>query len=167
MGPHFIPVKTHSLLLRLWHAWVAGGVLVAWMTADEDTYAMHLFSGYAVLAAIGLRLLMGIAAPPGSPLRLPRPQLQGVLAWWRKRQGRHPAFAWLAAALLLSVGLTALSGALADGTPWLEHPHEAIANLSLAVIGAHIVFVAFLYGGRRLLARGREALFPHLKEKTQ
>ena len=46
--------RTQHLMLKLWHAWLAGGYLVAYVTADEDTYAMHLFAGYAVLAAIAV-----------------------------------------------------------------------------------------------------------------
>ncbi|MDO8606845.1 MAG: hypothetical protein Q7R40_09945 [Phaeospirillum sp.] len=139
--------KLHHTLLKLWHAWVAGAFLVAYVTADEDTYAMHLFAGYAVLAAIVVRLLVGAFAPTASPLRLPRPTLD----WARK--GRHPLFGWLAAALLAGVGLAAISGALADGLPWLEDPHEVIAQTSLWVIGGHVAFVAFIYGGKRLLNR--------------
>lgn len=141
--------KLHHTLLKLWHAWVAGAFLVAYVTADEDTYAMHLFAGYAVLAAIAARLLAGVFAPASSPFGLPRPSLASFSA----RKGRHPLFAWLAAALLAAVGLAAATGALADGAPWLEDPHEAIAQASLWVIGGHIAFIAFIYGGKRLLGR--------------
>ena len=48
-------------LLRLWHAALAGGFLVAYVTADEDTYAMHVFSGYWVVGAIASRLLLALA----------------------------------------------------------------------------------------------------------
>src|SRR3546814_9516429 len=35
-------LRRHAFtLLRLWHAVFAGGFLVAYLTADEDTYAMH------------------------------------------------------------------------------------------------------------------------------
>jgi cytochrome b len=142
--------KTHHLLLKLWHAWVAGGFLVAYVTADEDTYAMHLFAGYAVLAAIAIRLLVGVLAPGNSPLRLSNPFAASK---------RNPLFAWLAAGLLASVGLAAATGALADGHVWLEKPHELVAEASLWVIFAHLAFVTFIYGGKRILFE--------LKEKFQ
>jgi cytochrome b len=142
----------HSLL-KAWHAWLAGGFLVAWLTADEDTYAMHVFAGYAVLAAIAIRLAASFVAPPSSAWRLPRPSIGTAIAWLSARKGRHPLFAWLSAALLAAVGLAAVTGAFADGTSWLEHPHEAIAEAALWVIAGHIAFVAFIYGGRRLLGR--------------
>ncbi|MBI5164293.1 MAG: hypothetical protein HY985_10375 [Magnetospirillum sp.] len=141
------PARFEFTLIKLWHAWVSGGFLVAYLTADEDTYAMHVFAGYAVLAAIAVRLLMALVAPEGSPLRLTRPSL----SVFRDRKGRHPLFAWLAALLLAVVGGAAVSGLLADATPWLEDPHEAVSEASVWVIAAHVAFVGFLYGGKRLL----------------
>ena len=148
-----LPIRYHHAVLKAWHAWVAGGFLVAYLTADEDTYAMHLFAGYAVLAAVVLRLAAGVLAPASSPWRLPRPSVAAVRIWLSTRKGRHPLFAWLAAALLGGVGLAAVTGALADGIPWLEDPHAAAANAALGLIFAHVAFVAFIYGGRRLFDR--------------
>src|SRR5512139_4113605 len=119
--------RVQHALLKAWHAWLAGSFLVAYLTADENTYAMHQFAGYAVLAAIVARLVGGLLAPAGSPLRLPRPDLRAAWAWLSTRKGRHPLFAWFAATLLAVVGLAALTGALADNAAWMEHPHEAIA----------------------------------------
>lgn len=149
------PSRLEFTLVRLWHAGVAGSFLVAYLTADEDTYALHLFAGYAVLAAIALRLLAGLLAPAGSPLRLPRPSLEAVKAWFStsRPKGRSPLFAWLAMALLCVVGVSAVTGALADGLLWLEDPHEAVSELSLWVIAAHVAYVSYIHGGRRLLAR--------------
>lgn len=150
--------KLQYTLLKVWHAWIGGAFVVAYLTADEDTYSMHLFAGYAVLAAIIVRLLAAMAIPSAGPLRLPRPSLQSLASWFAIRKGRHPLFAWFAAALLLSVGLAALSGALADVVTWLEHPHEAIAVASLWVIFGHVGFVVFFYGGKRLLGRIVDAI---------
>lgn len=146
--------RLSPMLLKAWHAWLAGAFLVAYVTADENTYAMHQFAGYAVLAAIVARLLAGLAAPAGSLWRLPRPGLRASLAWLSTRKGRHPLFAWCAAALLVSIGLAAATGALADGVAsWLEHPHEAIAEASLWVILGHIAFVTWMYLGRKWIGR--------------
>ena len=145
--------RVQHALLKAWHAWLAGSFLVAYVTADENTYAMHQFAGYAVLAAIVARLVGGLLAPAGSPLRLPRPDLRAAWAWLSTRKGRHPLFAWFAAALLAVVGLAALTGALADNAAWMEHPHEAIAEASLWVIFAHIAFVTYMYAGKRWLGR--------------
>lgn len=150
--------KLQHTLLKVWHAWIGGAFLVAYLTADEDTYSMHLFAGYAVLAAIAARLLVGLAAPASGPLRLPRPSLKAVATWLTTRKGRHPLFAWFAAALLTIVGLGAASGAAADFATWMEDPHEAMAEASLWVIFAHIAFVSAIYGGKRLVNRLVERL---------
>lgn len=158
------PKRLELSFLRLWHAALAGGYLVAYLTGDEDTYAMHQFSGYVVLAAIVLRLVVGLAAPAGSPLRLPRPSIAAVRAWLSGAKGRNPLFAWIGAILLGMVGVAAASGALSDGLlTWLEDPHEAVAEASLWVIFGHIAFVTFVYGGRRLLDRLGNALWPRIK----
>lgn len=145
--------KLQHTLLKIWHAWIGGAFLVAYVTADEDTYAMHLFAGYAVLAAVLARLVAAMAAPKPGPLRLPRPSMAALGSWFAQRKGRHPLFAWFAAVLLATIGLAAGSGALADGLTWLEDPHEAISEASLWVIFGHIAFVTFIYGGKRLLGR--------------
>jgi cytochrome b len=145
--------RWHLALLQAWHAWIAGGFLVAYLTADEDAYAMHQFAGYAVLAAIVLRLAGGLFFAPPSPLSLPRPSWRAARQWLATRKGRHPLFAWFAAGLLLVIGLAALSGALADGISQLEHPHEAIAEFSLWLIVGHIILVIWMHGVRKWLAR--------------
>lgn len=149
----FTSARVQQALLKGWHAWLAGSFLVAYATADENTYAMHQFAGYAVLVAIVARLGGGLLAPAGSPLRLPRVDLAAARAWLSSRKGRHPVFAWFAAALLLVVGLAALSGAVADGAAWMEHPHEAISEASLWVIVGHIAFVTWMYAGRKWVER--------------
>jgi len=133
--------KLHHSLLKVWHAWLAGSFLVAYVTSDEDTYAMHFFAGYAVLAAIVTRIVVGIFAPASSPLKLTLPRIG-------TGKGRHPAFAGLATALLLGVGLSAVTGAFADGSTAFEDPHEAVSQACLVIIFSHIAFVTYMYGGK-------------------
>lgn len=135
-------------VLRLWHALLAGGFVVAWATGDENTYALHQFSGYVVLAALVLRALMAAFSPAESLLRWPVLRRQQVVDWLRRGSGRNPLFAGLAVALLLTVAATAASGAVADWMTWMEHPHEAASDVTLAVIFAHVAFVFYQYGGR-------------------
>lgn len=155
------PARAEYRLLRLWHAWILGAYVVAYLTADEDTYALHLFSGYAVLAAIAARVLAGLIMPAGSPFDLPRPHWRIVTAWLHQRKGRHPLFSWFAAALLVGVGLAAASGVMADGLTWMEDPHEALAEFTLWLIAAHVAFVAIIHGGGRRLT----AFLNHLLQK--
>lgn len=145
------PKRQHAVLL-FWHAWIGGSYLVAYLTADEDTYGMHLFAGYAVLAAVVVRILLGLIAPKSKLLKLPHPTLGGLRNWFGSGKGRHPLFAWFAATLLIVVGASAATGALSDSLmTWLEDPHEAISEASLWIIFGHIAFVTYIYGGKRRL----------------
>ncbi len=126
--------------LHLWHAGLAGGFLVAYLTGDEDTYAMHLFSGYWVLALLAFRGLAAILAQPGSPWRL------------LGTPNRKTSLRWMAAVLLGALTLTAVSGWLADGWTWMEDPHEAVAEAMPWLIAGHVGLVLLLFPGRRLLA---------------
>lgn len=143
--------RSAMVTLKAWHAALVGSFLVAYLTAGEDHFAMHQFAGYGVLATVAARLALGLAAAKRSPLRLPRP----LAAWRRWRAGaggRNPGFAVFAAILLAAIGLAALSGAVADFVPRLEHPHEAIAEVSPWLIGSHVAFVVYMYWGRARLA---------------
>lgn len=152
------PTRAQTAFLLLFHAALSGAFLVAWLTGDEDTYGMHLFAGYAVLTALGVRLGVGLLAPAGSPLRLPHLSLAAVRAWLRRvlgtagpgGAGRSPLYAWMAVAMLGFAAAVAASGWLADRLGSLEELHEALAELTPAVIAAHVAIAASLqWLGRR------------------
>ncbi|BAI73813.1 hypothetical protein AZL_a02820 (plasmid) [Azospirillum sp. B510] len=152
------PSAVEMATLLGFHAVLSGAFIVAYLTGDEDTYGMHVFSGYAVLAAIVLRGAAGLPAPAGSPLRLPRPSVAALAAWGGRlfagdpqaRTGRSPLTAWMAAALLAGVGLAAGTGAVADVLIPVEHLHKELGEASLFLILAHIVLVFALHGLKRL-----------------
>lgn len=158
------PSRAETGFLLLFHAVLSGAFLVAYLTGDEDTYGMHLFAGYTVLAALGVRLTAALRAPPGSPLALPRPAASPTVTWLRRlamgeRQAlraRSPLYAWMALAMLVFTALVAASGWVADRTPSVEELHEAVAALTPAVIIAHVAIAAALHWLRRL-ATAREA----------
>lgn len=141
---------TDMVVFRLWHAALAGSFLVAYLTGDEDTYACHQFSGYAMSAVLLARLPLALTAAPTSPLRLPRPSIKGSVTWLRQRRGRNPGFAWIAATILIALLASAVSGVAAEDWPRFEHPHEAIANFTLVALVFHALFVIATYAGRRL-----------------
>ena len=41
--------KHRQTFLRMWHAWALGAFAIAYLTAEDASYAMHRFAGYAVL----------------------------------------------------------------------------------------------------------------------
>jgi cytochrome b len=106
--------KRSRTVLTYWHDGLGVAFVVAYVTAEGFLRPIHRFAGYVALAAILLRLLIGGVAPVGSPFRLPRPSLAGASLWWSTRQGRHPLYAWIAAFLLFGIGLTAVTGLIAD-----------------------------------------------------
>lgn len=152
------PTTAEMTALLAFHATLSGAFIVAYLTGDEDTYGMHVFSGYAVLVAIALRVAAGVLAPEGSPLRLPRPSSRPVLDWLKRlvsgdpkaRSERSPLIAWAAAALLVGVGLAAASGAVADFVVAIEDLHEALGEVSLYIVITHIALVFGLHGLKRL-----------------
>ncbi|HYH20867.1 MAG TPA: hypothetical protein VD995_19855 [Azospirillum sp.] len=151
------PTAAEMAVLLLVHATLSGAFVVAYLTGDEDTYGMHVFSGYAVLAALAVRATLGVFAAAGSPLRFPRPAVAPTLDWLARllagdaktRAERSPLIAWLAAALLAAVGLAATSGAVADVVVALEDLHESLGELSLFVVLAHIALVFGLHWLKR------------------
>lgn len=152
------PSCAEMTALLAFHAIVSGAFIVAYLTGDEDTYGMHVFSGYAVLGAIGLRVAAGVLAPAGSPLRLPRPSVAALAGWLRRlftgdakaRTERSPLTAWMSAALLIGVGIAAATGAVADFFVKVEHLHKEIGEASLFLILAHIALVFALHGLKRI-----------------
>jgi hypothetical protein len=106
---------------------------------------MHVFSGYWVVGAIGLRLLLALAGSATGPLALPKPRLAWV------RPGRNPLFAWMAALLMGGMAVAGLSGIIADFVPFLEDLHEGLAEGSLWLVLAHAAIIAWIFQGRRIL----------------
>lgn len=139
-----IPNRIQSQFLMAWHATFSGGFIVAYVS--QDLYAVHLFAGYLVLAAVVVRVLAGVLARPKSPLSLPNP-MTATRVWLNKLttkgKARNPLLAWVAVALLGVVGLAAATGGMADVFPALDDLHEAIAEFTPVVIFGHIGIVLF------------------------
>jgi cytochrome b len=146
-GPQ-TPARWEYAALRLWHAALAGGFLVAYLSADEETYRMHVFAGYWVVTALAARLALPLIGTAGGPLSLPRPL---SLA----RTARQRLFAVMGAALLALVGLAGVSGILADAVSAVEDLHEGLSNGALWLVAAHAVVVIWAFQGRRLIERLR------------
>ena len=139
-----IPNRIQSKFLMLWHAIFSGGFIIAYVS--EDIYAMHLFAGYLVLAAVVIRVVAGLLARPKSPFSLPNP-VTATRIWLEKltagSKARNPLLAWIAAALLGVVGLAAATGGMADVFPVLNDLHEAVAEFTPVVIVGHMGIVLF------------------------
>ena len=158
------PTRGEMAFLLAFHGALSGAFLVSYLSGDEDTYGMHVVAGYTLLTALGLRLLVGLAGPGGSPLRLPRPSMRRTLDYLARllggeiaaRRERSPLYAWMGAALLIGVGVAGLSGVAADYRSRLDHLHESLANAALFIVLAHVAIVFAVHGFKRLAApKGR------------
>ncbi len=132
------PTAAEMTVLLFLHAALSGAFIVAQLTGDGDTYVLHQVAGYTALAAIAVRVVAGLQAPAGSPLRLPRPALS------LSNQRRNPIYAWMAAILLVVVGAAAVTGAISDALAAVEHLHEAIGEFSLPIVIGHVALVPLL-----------------------
>lgn len=144
------PSKAELSFLMGWHGMLSGAFLVAYVTG-EGSYAMHVFSGVMVLLALGIRLLVGLGAPKGSPLGLPTlslpPAGQGTLGI---RQLQRLLNNWMAAALLVLITIAALSGWFAHDIGMDDDLHEGLAEATPALIFLHIAFAVTFHALRSL-----------------
>jgi cytochrome b len=155
------PSRSQIAFLLGFHAVISGAFLVSYLTGDgDDVYFMHVFAGYAVLAALAVRLAVGMLAGPGNMLRLPRPDWAAIGRYLKRIAaidraaflGRSPLHGLMAVLLLVGVGIAAASGAIADFWVWVEDLHEVLGELALYVVIGHIALVLALHGLKRLSA---------------
>lgn len=139
------PPAWQLAVLRFWHSVLAGGFLIAYITADDDFYGLHLFAGSVVLITIMLRVFVGLMFPAGNPLALP--QAASV------SPGRNPLNALMAVAVLGGVGISAFTGWFADGVHAAEDLHEGLSQLAAGLAMLHVALVVMISQGKRLLSR--------------
>ena len=112
-----VTVKVWDPLVRIGHWVLAGGFLVAYLTAEENT-DIHVVAGYVVAAVVATRLVWGVVGSrharfanfvrgPGAVFGY----FGGLFTGRAKRTvGHNPAGAAMIIALLIGVGGTATSG---------------------------------------------------------
>ena len=140
--------------MRVLHWTLAAAVATAWLAADYQS--THQAAGYVALAAVGSRLLWGVAggrhARFGEFVRGPRHTLRYASAVLRRCEPRHlghnPLGAWMVVALLACVVAVAASGWLYTtvrywGDPGVEALHGALAWALLGLVVVHLAGVAY------------------------
>jgi cytochrome b len=172
-------VKVWDPAVRVFHWTLVAAFAVAWLTED-DLLTLHVWAGYLVGALVAFRLLWGLVGTRHARftdfVRGPRrtlAYLRDVIALRARRyMGHNPAGGAMVIALLLSLVVTTLSGlavyggeemagplagALAgmshDAVEVFEEVHEVFANLTLALVVAHVagVLLASLQHGENLI----------------
>lgn len=146
------PTSAEKAFLMVWHGAFSGAFIVAYATA-EASYGMHFFSGCVVLLALGLRLLVGLAAPKGTPLALPSisGSLDSLSRWTGGGApgGKNPLYIWMAAGLLAATGIASVTGLVADAFGG-DDLHEGTSEFALGLMFAHIALVMAVQGVKRL-----------------
>ncbi len=160
-------VRVWDPLIRIFHWTLAAGFAVAYLTED-DLLTPHVWAGYLVGGLILFRVLWGFVGSPHARftdfVRPPRQvfaYLKDVVAFRARRYlGHNPAGGAMVIALLLSLTATFVSGLAVYGAGEMAGPmagwltgigepgvdalkevHELFANLTLALVVAHLVGV--------------------------
>jgi cytochrome b len=161
-------IKVWDLPTRLFHWTLASAFLIAYLTED-DLLGLHTFAGYTIIGLLAFRLIWGVIGSRHARFTdfVKRPAvvlayLKEVVAFRAKRYiGHNPAGGAMVLALLLSLGLTALSGLMTYGSEELAGPlasfmrdlpqsignlaedvHEFFANFTLLLVVLHVAGVA-------------------------
>jgi cytochrome b len=125
----------------------------AWLTADSEYYRrLHVALGYAATGLVAFRLLWGFAGTRyarfgdfvGSPIRA-LGYLRSLLRGQPEHHvGHNPAGGLAIVVLLGLIAATTAAGYVTYNElagEWIEEAHEALATLTLGLVGIHIVAV--------------------------
>ena len=146
-------VKVWDLLVRVFHWSLVALFIIAYATGDE-VERVHIAAAYAIAGLIVLRLVWGVLGPRHARfstfIRTPRE----VFAYLRdtillkapRYLGHNPAGGAMILALLAMLTGTCITGYMMTtdaywGAKWLEHVHEVVANLTVALIALHVLGV--------------------------
>lgn len=148
-------VKVWDLFVRLFHWSLVILFIIAYATGDE-LERVHIAAGYAIVALIILRVIWGFVGsryarfhafvrPPGEVFAYLR---DAIRLGAPRHLGHNPAGGAMILALLGALTLTSVTGIMMTtdafwGAKWVETVHEALANLTVAMIVFHVLGVLF------------------------
>ena len=144
-------VRVWDPVIRTFHWFVALGVL-AELTVLREIKTAHLYVGYAVAAALGLRILWGLIGTRHARFVdfVPSPpRLLEYLKRLRDRNepryvGHNPAGAVMMLLLMALIAIMGVTGWMMGtdafwGVEWVEGVHEATANIIIAAVVLHVI----------------------------
>ncbi len=156
------PVKVWDTPTRVFHWGLVVLIAVAWISAEagQNVFWIHVYSGSAVLGLIAFRLVWGVMGSRYARFDNFVHGPEKVMAYTKKlltfrppyHVGHNPLGGWMVVALIsaiMVIGLTGLMttedgfvGPLAHiGGGWLGEGHEAIGNVLIPLIIAHVAGV--------------------------
>ncbi|MDN5005945.1 cytochrome b/b6 domain-containing protein [Bradyrhizobium sp. GCM10027634] len=146
-------VAVWDLPLRLWHWVLAACVLVAWFTPTVHD-RLHRIVGYAVIGLLVFRLVWGFCGSRYSRFRMIGVRLRAAPSYlWNLRRGitgryigLNPAGTLMLVALLLSLTISAITGALSVtvtffGVWWIEDTHAYASDAVIVLVVLHVAGV--------------------------
>ncbi|MET4801873.1 cytochrome b/b6 domain-containing protein [Bradyrhizobium sp. LB11.1] len=149
-------VAVWDLPLRIWHWALAASVLVAWFTPTVYD-SLHRIVGYTVIALLGFRLVWGFWGSRYSRFRMIGVRLRAAPFYiWNLRRGitgryigLNPAGTLMLVALLLSLTVSAITGALSItvtffGVWWIEDTHAFASDAVIVLVVLHVAGVVLM-----------------------
>ncbi|MCK1388366.1 cytochrome b/b6 domain-containing protein [Bradyrhizobium sp. 21] len=149
-------VAVWDLPLRLWHWAFAASVLAAWFTPTVYD-RLHRIAGYTVLALLAFRLAWGFWGNRYSRFRMIGVRLRAAPNYlWNLRRGitgryigLNPAGTLMLVALLLSIAVSAITGAMSVtvtffGVWWIEDTHAYASDAVIVLVVLHVVGVVLM-----------------------
>ena len=150
-GPAPRRVRVWDPIVRIFHWTVAGGV-IATLTFLRHAENPHIYVGYAVIAALIIRLGWGVIARGharfASFVPGPRRLLGYFAAMLGKREpryvGHNPAGAAMIVLLLVLLATVGSTGWMMGldafwGVAWVETLHEITANVLIGAVALHVI----------------------------
>lgn len=149
-------VAVWDLPLRLWHWALAASILAAWFTPTVYD-RLHRILGYTVLALLAFRLVWGVWGSRYSRFRMVGVRLRAapryLLNLRRGITGRYiglnPAGTLMLVALLLSIAVSAITGAMSVtvtffGVWWVEDTHHYSSDAVMVLVVLHVLGVVLM-----------------------
>lgn len=143
-------VKVWDPVVRLFHWGTVIGFATAYLAAEENQ-TIHEWSGYAVLALLGIRIVWGLIGSKHARfsdfLKSPATVVGYLKAIRhghpRRYLGHNPAGGAMVMALMLGIVMIGMSGFLMTtdrfwGIDWVRELHELAVNATLILIGLHL-----------------------------
>ncbi|MDR6850314.1 cytochrome b/b6 domain-containing protein [Sphingomonas sp. BE137] len=150
-GPVPRRVRVWDPIVRIFHWTVAGGV-IANLTFLRHAEGPHIYVGYAVTAALIVRLVWGLIgrghARFASFVPCPRRLVGYFAAMLGKREpryvGHNPAGAAMIVLLLVLLATVGTTGWMMGldafwGVAWVETLHEITANVLIGAVALHVI----------------------------
>jgi cytochrome b len=149
-------VAVWDLPLRLWHWALAASILTAWFTPTVYD-SLHRIIGYTVLGLLAFRLVWGVWGSRYSRFRMVGVRLRAAPGYlWNLRRGitgryigLNPAGTLMLVALLLSIAVSAVTGAMSVtvtffGVWWIEDTHAVASDAVIVLVVLHVVGVVLM-----------------------